>query len=492
VIYSVTINNKAIADNGLELTLQQAYLLTGLHSIVANWEGVSRLNYMGSDYYWLSYSMVIEELPMLKVKHKGILKYIEKDTLYGLFKELANDGFLIAHPDNQRQGRTYYAFAPKLYLLLGKNLKSAPPTEINPYPYGNKSVPTETNPYPYGNKSVPPTEINPYNNNTKDNSTKDNKEEEITIVIPSSENNPNGLFPTGKNSVSENQNQKNQAPQASPTQTPPADKKEKSCAKKEKAPMKRTAITAEFERRGLRLFLLVREQPSDAWYQENVGRYGSANFWAIFKKMHDHCENKGREYAKLASGFSDWAISADGLAAYEALQGYWRDRTGKSWTELADLLKSDKNALQGIGEKLKKDMEESGVIQPLASYARSFFDQLPERWARHNPQYGHFKLSDIDSSMPQVLGAIAEGANPQQQQAQATGGRMSAAEKRMNTLNGFLTEKTKQDLIGFTRDMLQRGEHSRQTFDMIPAIYEELCAECGVIVPIEFYHHQPQ
>jgi hypothetical protein len=401
MIYSVTINNKAIADNGLELTLQQAYLLTGLHSIVANWEGVSRLNYMGSDYYWLSYSMVIEELPMLKVKHKGVLKHIEKDTLYGLFKELANDGFLIAHPDNQRQGRTYYAFAPKLYLLLGKNLKSAPPTGINPYPYGNKSVPTEINPYPYGNKSVPPTEINPYNNNTKDNSTKDNKEEEITIAIPSSENNPDGLFSTAKKSISENK--KTETPPPS-TQTPPADKKEKKVApKKEKAPMQRTAITAEFERRGLPLFATAKSQPSDEWYAETVGKYGAENVWAIFQAMHDHCENKGTGYAAPANGFSTWAVSSGGFEVFNALQGYWRDKyAGEEWKALGDLTKGEKLALDSLALKFKARIASRNLLTTISANARQFFDNLPEKWA--TPLW--FNLSNIDKDLESIYAAM--------------------------------------------------------------------------------------
>jgi hypothetical protein len=170
MIYSVTINNKAIVDNDLQLTLQQTYLLSGLHSIVANWQSMSRLNYEGRDYYWLSYSMIIEQLPLLRTKRKdGQHEPIKKDTLYGLFKELAQDGFLIAHPENQKQGRTYYGFAPKLYLLFGKNSTAEA--------YVNKSAPTEINPDPYGDKSRPPTDINPDNNSTNDNSTNTNKEQ---------------------------------------------------------------------------------------------------------------------------------------------------------------------------------------------------------------------------------------------------------------------------------------------------------------------------
>jgi hypothetical protein len=98
--------------------------------------------------------MVVGELPMLRIKHKnGDYTPIKKDTLYGIFKELANEGFLISHPENQKQGRAYYAFSPKMHLLFGKNTArntcgyKSTPTDINPDTYGYKSLP------PYGYKS---------------------------------------------------------------------------------------------------------------------------------------------------------------------------------------------------------------------------------------------------------------------------------------------------------------------------------------------------
>ena len=42
MIYNINISNKAIIDNEVNISLQQAYLLDGLHAIVSDWDSVAQ------------------------------------------------------------------------------------------------------------------------------------------------------------------------------------------------------------------------------------------------------------------------------------------------------------------------------------------------------------------------------------------------------------------------------------------------------------------
>lgn len=167
MIYNINISNKAIIDNEVNISLQQAYLLGGLHAIVSDWEDMSVILHQGRNYFWFAYDMLLKELPLLRSKDKqGKWSPISKDAVYRQLKDLCDEGFLLAHPDNQKQGRAYYAFSSKLYLIFGKKEQSDSSRK--------NATPTAQTPYPYGANTVPPTVQTPYDYSTKDNNTKEN------------------------------------------------------------------------------------------------------------------------------------------------------------------------------------------------------------------------------------------------------------------------------------------------------------------------------
>lgn len=382
MIYSVTINNKAIADSGLRVSLQTAYIIGGIVQMTTNWQSMTKLERDGRVFFWLGYDKVLSELPMLDLK---------PDSLYRALKGISDDGFLIPHPDNKALKKPFYALSEKCYLLFDSDV-------------GKKSEYSEKNPSHYGKKSETTTEKNPLYNSTIDNSTKD--KEEIAIAIPSYENNSDELFSEAKQSGAENQKTETPpAASAAPAPAPPTadEKRKKVAAKKEKAPMQRTAITAEFEQRGLRLFAAAKSQPSDEWYAEAVGKYGSENVWAIFKAMHDNCEATGRGYAAPANGFSTWAVSSAGFEVFNALRGYWRNKYGgEEWKALGELTKGEKAALDSLALKFKARIASRNLLTTVSANARQFFDNLPEKWS--TPQW--FNLSKIDQELTSIYAAM--------------------------------------------------------------------------------------
>jgi len=223
--------------------------------------------------------------------------------------------------------------------------------------------------------------------------------EETAIAVPSLENNPIGLF--SKKKEIENLPEVQTAASPPSTQTPPSDKKEKSCAKKEKAA---TAITAEFERRGLTALAKAKTQPSDEWYAENLAAYGESNLFAIFKKMNDWCIAEKRPYAAPASAFKQWAIKPEGWAALQALNQFWKGKYNTTYKDVSELTKWEKDAINAIGCFLLAKSEEEGTnwTVSLQDVCVAFFEKMPDRWG--NLQY--FKLGSIANDLPQIHAII--------------------------------------------------------------------------------------
>jgi DNA-binding PadR family transcriptional regulator len=155
MIYSVTINNKAIVDSGLSVSLQTAYLIGGIVQMTTNWQGMTKLEHDGRVFFWLDYNKLLSELPMLDLK---------PDSLYRALKAISDDGFLIPHPNNKGLKKSFYALSEKCYLLFGADI-------------GKKSEYSEKNPNKSGKKSDVRAEKNPYNNSTKEKSTEDNEKQ---------------------------------------------------------------------------------------------------------------------------------------------------------------------------------------------------------------------------------------------------------------------------------------------------------------------------
>lgn len=159
MLYNITINQKAIIDNRLNITANHVAIMEVVAYFILSTKAQSLNDELGQ-WYWVSYELIIDQIPMFDIK---------KDRCRQLVKELCNEGLLEANPNNQSLGRVYLRVGNKYstYKNFEKPLvkNSQPPLEEFSNPLAN-------------NLATPLVEIsddNSINNNsTKENFTKEN------------------------------------------------------------------------------------------------------------------------------------------------------------------------------------------------------------------------------------------------------------------------------------------------------------------------------
>ncbi|ENY8301183.1 TPA: hypothetical protein ACMVTQ_002152 [Clostridioides difficile] len=110
----------------------------------------------GIEYYWVDYSGVIKELPIL---------YTEKhDTIYRVLKKLDKIGILEHATLKQGGTWSYYKLGYRYIELISDSYQQvgnkSDCSEINPYPSDKNPYPSDKNPYP-SDKNPTQTDINP-------------------------------------------------------------------------------------------------------------------------------------------------------------------------------------------------------------------------------------------------------------------------------------------------------------------------------------------
>lgn len=180
--YNLFINQKAIIESGMDIDIYDAHIL----SFISQWiksKDVKKVTFDNEDYFWISYKLIIDNLPLLKMK---------KDTVYRRLKRMSEMGIINPHQDNKKMGASYYSIS-EIFSILTYGFSSEP-TDKNPYPYGHSSEPpTDENPNPLRIEIRTPTDVHPNyninNNNIKidniindnlNNNNKERKEKQIT------------------------------------------------------------------------------------------------------------------------------------------------------------------------------------------------------------------------------------------------------------------------------------------------------------------------
>ena len=117
--YSITINQKAVVDNGLDLDLKEVFILEAIRQMTADWHCIEKIIEKDGVYFWLSYQKIIEQCPLLGTKDKPC----KPDTVYRYIKDLCDKGFMVPHAENgfkKANGKkTFYALTSKVGLLYG-------------------------------------------------------------------------------------------------------------------------------------------------------------------------------------------------------------------------------------------------------------------------------------------------------------------------------------------------------------------------------------
>lgn len=110
--FSIFINQRAVVENGLNLDVIDLAIFDFIKDFTHS-EGSCKVLYQnGKPYYWISYKLVISEMPMLRIG--------SKDAIYRRIKKLINEEVLVAHPDNQHLQQTYFGFGRMYERLVFK------------------------------------------------------------------------------------------------------------------------------------------------------------------------------------------------------------------------------------------------------------------------------------------------------------------------------------------------------------------------------------
>ncbi len=169
--YNFDINQKAIVElsktTGVKLGLQEAVIIDFIAKFAHSGE-CEVIIIEGKVYYWLAYSKIIEECPLLGIKNKEVLA--RKIEL------LENAGILLKHYEAGKVRKTYFAFGPNYkhivfdYKKNKQDVGGTMPTEKSSL---DEAMPTEKS-------STMPTEKSNYHNTIDHTSTPENFDVENT------------------------------------------------------------------------------------------------------------------------------------------------------------------------------------------------------------------------------------------------------------------------------------------------------------------------
>ena len=186
--YNISINQFAAVTNGFAKNLDLIDLaIFDFIKDFANSSKCVKVQTQEGTYFWISHKLVMEQMPLLKIKTKrGLMKRIDN---------LINAGILRKHPDSNRYNKTLYSFGENYDLLVFANEDLQTPTKGDTYE--QKFTPMNENSYTYEQKFGGPmnksSEDNIYNDNIDNNIKKEkykkekNPENKFSVIIDESE-----------------------------------------------------------------------------------------------------------------------------------------------------------------------------------------------------------------------------------------------------------------------------------------------------------------
>lgn len=110
--YTISICQKAIIDNDLQIDWLDAAILDFMHKFTLS-KKMQRIVLNEETYFYFSYEHIIQENPLLPIK--------TKDAIRRRLRVLESKGFLVSHPDNQKLCKAFYKFEDKSSLIYADN-----------------------------------------------------------------------------------------------------------------------------------------------------------------------------------------------------------------------------------------------------------------------------------------------------------------------------------------------------------------------------------
>lgn len=111
--YTITINQKACIDMGLDLDIVDMAILDVVSSF-ANSTRCKKKIVGNNIFYYFHYSLIVKDLPIIGINNRT--------SIYNRFKKLQIAQIIIPHINNQSHKESYFAFGPNYDLIYGSVL----------------------------------------------------------------------------------------------------------------------------------------------------------------------------------------------------------------------------------------------------------------------------------------------------------------------------------------------------------------------------------
>lgn len=152
-------NQKILMDSGFKLDITDGAIIDFINSFVHS-PDVEKIVLSGKIYYWISYGLVLRQLPILG---------LGRDAVYRKFKSYIEKGLLDSHPDNQLLNRSFFAINASFLGLFYSD---------------DEADLRKKNRGGYGKESGGPTEKKPGYYSIKDNTNKDKEVIDLFLNLP--------------------------------------------------------------------------------------------------------------------------------------------------------------------------------------------------------------------------------------------------------------------------------------------------------------------
>jgi hypothetical protein len=129
MLYNIGINQKAVIDHKWDtLDFQHLCVFDAMHKIFTTFTKIQKLTDEEGEWYWLNYDLLLEQLPLLRIKSKNRLR--------DLIKELEKYSLINFNSNNQKLGRTYFRLGENAQCLISDR-----PIQNNGYLYTKVETP---------------------------------------------------------------------------------------------------------------------------------------------------------------------------------------------------------------------------------------------------------------------------------------------------------------------------------------------------------------
>lgn len=171
---------------------------------------------------------------------------------------------------------------------------------------------------------------------------------------------------------------------------------------------------SECENRGFSKILKIPKRYTSEQMAAKIAEVGVGEdiFWIMMERVETYLsDNPKKKYQNLPAVVITWFGTADENAIKNALNSFWRDKHKAEYQILTNWSDAQKNAIKSISSQLKyaiatranKPVDKVSTDE-LESAAKTFFSELPEKWA--NLKW--FKIESIANDFSAIMASIKD------------------------------------------------------------------------------------